>query len=58
MFKFLNKNGPPKTKKKKKKKKKKRKGKEIFVLFNDELNTFYFRLYDVRELVKDDSDGE
>ena len=28
------------------------------VLFNDALNTFYFRLYGVRHMVKDHSDSE
>ena len=28
------------------------------VLFNDELNTFYLRLYGVRHMVKDHSDSE
>ena len=28
------------------------------VLFNDALNTFYLRLYDVRHMVKDHSDSE
>ena len=28
------------------------------VLFNDALNTFYLRLYGVRHMVKDHSDGE
>ena len=32
--------------------------KEGNVLFNDALNTFYLRLYDVRHMVKDHSDGE
>ena len=31
--------------------------KEMF-LFNDALNTFYLRLYDVRYMVKDHSDSE
>ena len=31
---------------------------EINVLFNDALNTFYLRLYGVRHMVKDDSDSE
>ena len=33
-------------------------GRERNVLFNDELNTFYLRLYDVRHMVKDHSDSE
>ena len=33
-------------------------GKEGNVLFNDALNTFYLRLYDVRHMVKDHSDSE
>ena len=32
--------------------------KERSVLFNDALNTFYFRLYGVRRMVKDHSDSE
>ena len=32
--------------------------KEGNVLFNDALNTFYFRLYGVRHMVKDHSDSE
>ena len=32
--------------------------KEGNVLFNDTLNTFYLRLYGVRHMVKDHSDGE
>ena len=32
--------------------------KEGNVLFNDALNTFYLRLFDVRHMVKDDSDTE
>ena len=32
--------------------------KEGNVLFNDALNTFYLRLYDVRHMVKDHSDIE
>ena len=32
--------------------------KEENVLFNDALNTFYLRLYDVRHMVKDHSDSE
>ena len=32
--------------------------KEGNVLFNDALNTFYLRLYDVRHMVKDHSDRE
>ena len=32
--------------------------KEGNVLFNDTLNTFYLRLYDVRHMVKDHSDSE
>ena len=32
--------------------------KEIHVLFNDTLNTFYLRSYGVRHVVKDHSDGE
>ena len=32
--------------------------KEGNVLFNDTLNTFYLRLYDVGHMVKDHSDGE
>ena len=32
--------------------------KEGNVLFNDALNTFYLRLYGVRHMVKDHSDGE
>ena len=32
--------------------------KEGNVLFNDALNTFYLRLYGVRHMVNDDSDGE
>ena len=28
------------------------------VLFNDALNTFYLRLYDVRHMVKDHTDSE
>ena len=36
-----------------------RKGeRERNVLFNDALNTFYLRLYDVRHMVKDHSDSE
>ena len=31
---------------------------EIYVLFNDALNTFYLRLYGVRHMVKDHSDSE
>ena len=31
---------------------------EINVLFNDTLNTFYLRLYGIRHMVKDHSDGE
>ena len=31
---------------------------ERHVLFNDALNTFYLRLYGVRHMVKDHSDGE
>ena len=31
---------------------------EIYVLFNDALNTFYLRLYGVRHMVKDHSDNE
>ena len=31
---------------------------EINVLFNDALNTFYLRLYGVRHMVKDHSDSE
>ena len=30
----------------------------VFVLFNDELNTFYLRLYSVRHMVKDHTDSE
>ena len=33
-------------------------GKEGNVSFNDELNTFYLRLYGVRHMVKDHSDSE
>ena len=33
-------------------------GREINVLFNDALNTFYLRLYGVRHVVKDHSDSE
>ena len=33
-------------------------GKEGNILFNDALNTFYFRLYGVRHMVKDHSDSE
>ena len=36
----------------------KRKEKEGNILFNDALNTFYLRLYDVRHMVKDHSDSE
>ena len=32
--------------------------KEGNVLFNDEINTFYLRLYGVRHMVKDHSDSE
>ena len=32
--------------------------KEGNVLFNDALNTFYLRLYGVRHMVKDHSDGK
>ena len=32
--------------------------KEGNVLFNDALNTFYLRLYDIRHMVKDHSDSE
>ena len=32
--------------------------KEGNVLFNDALNTFYLRLYDVKHMVKDHSDSE
>ena len=32
--------------------------KEGTVLFNDALNTFYFRLYGIRHMVKDHSDSE
>ena len=32
--------------------------KEGNVLFNDALNTFYLRLYGVRQMVKDHSDSE
>ena len=32
--------------------------KEGNVLFNDILNTFYLRLYGIRHMVKDHSDGE
>ena len=32
--------------------------KEGNVLFNDALNTFYLRLYDVRHVVKDHSDSK
>ena len=32
--------------------------KEGNVLFNDTLNTFYLRLYDVRHMVNDHSDSE
>ena len=35
-----------------------RKSRERNVLFNDALNTFYLRLYGVRHIVKDHSDGE
>ena len=35
-----------------------RRRKEGNVLFNDALNTFYLRLYGVRHMVKDHSDGE
>ena len=31
---------------------------DINVLFNDALNTFYLRLYGVRHMVKDHSDSE
>ena len=31
---------------------------EIIILFNDALNTFYLRLYGVRHMVKDHSDSE
>ena len=31
---------------------------EITVLFNDALNTFYLRLYGVRHMIKDHSDSE
>ena len=31
---------------------------EINVLFNDALNTFYLRLYGIRHMVKDHSDSE
>ena len=34
------------------------KRKEGNILFNDALNTFYLRLYDVRHMVKDHSDSE
>ena len=33
-------------------------GQEGNVLFNDALNTFYLRLYDVRHMVKNHSDSE
>ena len=33
-------------------------GRKINVLFNDTLNTFYLRLYGVRNMVKDQSDSE
>ena len=33
-------------------------GKEENVLFNEALNTFYLRLYDIRYMVKDHSDSE
>ena len=33
-------------------------GKEENVLFNDELNTFYLRLYGVRHMVNDHSNNE
>ena len=36
----------------------KRTKRERNVLFNDALNTFYFRLYGVRHMVKDHSDSE
>ena len=32
--------------------------KEVNVLFNDALNTFYLRLYGVKYMVKDHSDSE
>ena len=32
--------------------------KEGNVLFNDELNTFYLRLYGVKHMIKDHSDSE
>ena len=32
--------------------------KEGNVLFNDTLNTFYLRLYDIRHMVKDHSDSD
>ena len=61
----------PKKKKKKKKRKNKKDQettseqeastagrKEGNVLFNDALNTFYLRLYGVRQMVKDHSDSE
>ena len=32
--------------------------KEINVLFNNSLNTFYLRLYGIRHMVKDHSDSE
>ena len=35
-----------------------RKAREINVLFNDALNTFYLRLYGVIHMVKDHSDSE
>ena len=33
-------------------------GKEGNVLFNDALNTFYLRLYNIRHMIKDHSDSE
>ena len=33
-------------------------GKEGNILFNDALNTFYLRLYDIRHMVKDHSDSK
>ena len=37
---------------------KERKGKEVFYLMNDTLNTFYLRLYGVGHMVKDHSDSK
>ena len=36
----------------------KQRGREVNILFNDALNTFYLRLYGARHMVKDHSDSE